>query len=528
MPDFGSFILLMFAAILLVNIAQRTQIPYPIALIFGGGLLSFVPGFDYTLFNPDLILAIILPPILYYAAFWTSLSDFKKYSSEIFSLAFSLVIVTTLVIGLIFKLCFPEFSWALSFAFGAILSPTDASAATAILKRFSIGQKCTSILEGESLVNDASGLVLYKIAVTALLTGTFSFWHAGMDLVVMSVGGAAFGALFGYCLQTFSRRYLDPVMGAVSSFFISYATYILALQLNVSGVLAVVACGLVSLRIIARHHSSLRRMLGRVTWDMYIILLNCFIFILIGSQLNKQTSQMSLEQMVVYTGYSFLITVMLIICRLFWVCFRGIVSQQLNLKTDIRKVCKRHDATFRFKEDIIIGWSGMRGIVSLAAALALPITLDDGSPLEGRPVAIYMVFCVILFTLIIPGLTLEKLISWLNIPSIPVHDTSLETRKKLANVAIEKIKELQQKQHISEDEKVFLNDYFNNRFRLLELVLPENSKHRHLESARTEVVRAQRKVLLELWEQGDIDDKVLAQIEHELDAEESHTPRAEI
>jgi Na+/H+ antiporter len=528
MPDFGSFILLMFAAILLVSIAQRTHIPYPIALVVGGALLSFIPGLDYTYFNPNLILAVVLPPILYYSAFWSSLRDFKKYSSEICSLAFSLVIVTTLVIGVIFKWCFPEFPWALSFAFGAILSPTDAAAATSILKRFSLGQKCISILEGESLVNDASGLVLYKIAVTALLTGTFSFWHAGMDFVVMAVGGLLFGALFGFCIQTFSRRFLDPVMGAVSSFLISYATYFLALLINVSGVLAVVACGAVSLRIIARHHSSLRRMLGRVTWDMYIILLNCFIFILIGSQLNKQTSHMSWEQVGIYTGYAFLITVTLIIFRLFWVCIKGIVCQSVHLKTDVRKICSKHDAAFALKEDIIIGWSGMRGIVSLTAALALPITLDDGSPLEGRAEVIYMVFCVILFTLIIPGLTLEKLISWLNIPATPVRSAALETRRNLAAVALDEIKQLQENQHVSDEERAFLSDYFNIRFRLLELVSPENSSHEHLELARIKVVQAQRRVLLEIWEQGYIDDRVLGQLEHELDAEESHTPRAEI
>lgn len=524
MTDFESLVLLMSAAVLLVSLAQKTQIPYPIALVIGGALLSFIPGVDFSYFDPNLLLTIVLPPILHYAAFWTSVRDFKKHAAAICSLAFGLVVVTTIVIGILFKWCLPEVSWALAFAFGAIVSPPDAAAATSILKRFLLGQKLITILEGESLVNDASALVLYRIAVTAILSGTFSFWDAGVDFAYMSVGGVLLGTALGYLLQTFARRYLDPVVGAFSSFLIPYINYILATGLGVSGVLAVVASGVVSSRIILKHQTSLRRMLGRVTWDMYIILLNCFIFILIGSQLDEQTKHMSWDQVVRYTGYAALLTVMMFIIRLVWACVKSTISY---LRSKNTPELASHLSQI-LQDGVIIGWVGMRGIVSLTAALALPRTLDDGSLLEGRSEVIYMVFCVILFTLVLPGLTLGRLISWLNLPQTPQGEPSTQARQNLATVALEEIKRLHASKSVSDEEHSLLVDYFNSRVRLWERICPENNKHTHLETARKKVVQAQRSVLVEIWEKGQINDKILEQIEHELDIEETQTARAEI
>lgn len=524
MNDFESLVLLMSTAVLLVSLAQKMQIPYPITLVIGGGLLSFVPGVDFSYFDPNLLLTIVLPPILHYAAFWTSVRDFKRHAAAICSLAFGLVVVTTLLIGLLFKWCLPEVSWALAFAFGAIVSPPDAAAATSILRRFPLGQKLITILEGESLVNDASALVLYKIAVTAILSGTFSFVDAGVDFAYMSVGGILLGTALGYVLQTFARRYLDPVVGAFSSFLLPYIAYIIACKMGVSGVLAVVASGIMSSRIIVKHQTSLRRMIGRVTWDMYIILLNCFIFILIGSQLDEQTKHMTWDQVLRYTAYALLITLMMFIIRLMWACVK---SALCYLRSPHDPKLTSHLLQI-LQDGVIIGWTGMRGIVSLTAALALPLTLNDGSALKGRSEVIFMVFCVILLTLVIPGLTLGKIISWLNLPTSPFDGTPNETRKNLATVALEEIKRLHASNSVSDEEHSLLVDYFNSRVRLWERICPENGKHTHLETARKKVVQAQRSVLVEIWEKGQINDKILSQIEHELDVEETQTARAEI
>lgn len=521
MTDFESLVLLMTCAVLLVAAAQKLKIPYPIALVVGGGLLSFVPNLDFTYIEPNLLLTIVLPPILYHAAFWTSVGSFKKHAKEICSLAVGLVIVTTCILALLFKWFFPQFSWALAFCFGAIVSPPDASCATAILKRFPLGAKLVTILEGESMVNDASALVLYRIAATALITGTFSFWQSGLEFIYMGLGGALLGVTLGYSFHFIAMRYLDPVVSTFSSFLYPYIIYIVAVLADTSGVLAVVASGIVASRIMFKYQSSLRRVLGRVSWDMYIILLNCFIFILIGSQLDEQTQYMSWHELFTYIALAFVFTAAMFFIRLVWACIKSAITVFRN-KAEAERFWQL------LQDGIIISWTGMRGIVSLTAALALPTTLSDGSLVEGRAELIFITYWVILFTLILPGLTLERLISWLRLPQL-VHATSAaETRRSLAKVAQDEISKLQDLQAVSEEERSLLFDYFHNRHRLWELISPDSGNHYGLDSARKRIVNAQRRVLLEIWEKGAIDDKLLAELEHELDSEELHTIRAEI
>jgi len=380
MDNFQIFIMLMFSAALLVGIAQKIHMPYPIALVIGGTAIGFIPTQHVISFDPSLILVIVLPPILYYAAFGISFREFKRNWRDILSLSLGLVVFTTLVIGVIFKWIFPEFPWALAFAFGAIVSPPDAVAATTILKRFAISNRLLTILEGESLVNDASALVLYRLAVVALLSGVFSFSEASIVFVRTVSGGIGVGLVLGYILQNFSRCYLEPVVGVVFSFSIPYITYILADALGVSGVLAVVVNGLVGSKVLIRHYSSLRRILGYAAWDIFIILMNCFVFILIGLQLRTLTSMMTMRQMVQYTEYAFLITFAMITVRLIWVYAKsGVAYIRAKYKPKSVDRCPQI-----LREAALVGWSGMRGIVSLTAALALPLALPNGMPLEGQ------------------------------------------------------------------------------------------------------------------------------------------------
>lgn len=514
----------MFAAAILVGIAQKIRMPYPIALVLGGTAIGFIPGLNAIEFDPNLILLIVLPPILYYAAFGTSFREFKQNCSVIFSLALGLVVVTTFVIGVIFKWFFPGFPWALAFAFGAIVAPPDAVAATTILKRFSISPRLLSILEGESLINDASAIVLYRLAVAALLTGIFSFSEASLEFIKIASGGVIVGLALGWLIQMFSSRYLDPVVGVLFSFTIPYITYILADSIGVSGVLAVVANGLIGSKILAKHHSSLRRVIGFATWDIFIILMNCFVFILIGLQLRGITSMMTTEQMVLYTGYAIIITFAMIAVRLIWVYAKGGISyiRALN-KPKASTLCPQilHDAA-------LIGWSGMRGIVSLTTALALPFTLPDGMPLEGRNEVIFITFVVILLTLLIPGITLSSLIHWLNLAPQSEHHSAYKVRKELSKVAEEKLELLHSLHRINDKEFDFLKAYFNLQRRVFEISTSPKKKFQNIESARLQVIHAQRKQLLEMWERLEIDDKLLGRLEHELDMEETHIARAEL
>ncbi len=524
MDSFQTFILLMFAAAILVGISQKIRIPYPIGLVLGGTALGFYPNQHGIYFDPNLILVVVLPPILYYAAFGISFREFTHNWREILSLALGLVAFTTFVIGVIFKWIFPEFPWALAFAFGAIVSPPDAIAATTILKRFAINTRLLTVLEGESLINDASAIVLYRMAVASLLSGAFSFSEGSIDFVKIVTGGIAVGFVLGYLTQRFSRRYLEPVVGVVFSFTIPYITYILADFLGVSGVLAVVVNGLMGSQILLRHPSSLRRIVGYATWDIFIILLNCFVFILIGLQLRTLTNVMTMKQMLLYTGYAFAITFAMIAVRMIWVYAKSGFSYLKALgKPNSFTLCPQI-----LREAALVGWSGMRGIVSLTAALALPYTLPNGMPLDGRNEVIFITFVVILLTLLIPGLTLSSLIHWLKIHHQPEYHRALTVRKKLTKVAEETIHHLHTSKKINVSEFDFLTAYFNLQLRVLEITTSQEKELQNLESARRMVIQEQRRKLFELWERLEIDDKLLSQLEHELDLEETHMARAEL
>lgn len=524
MANFDTFIVCMFIAAILVGISQKIHIPYPIALIMGGTAMGFLPKDHPNFFDPNLILVVVLPPILYYAAFGISFREFKNNWKGILSLALGLVAFTTLVIGLIFKWLFPDLPWALAFAFGAIVSPPDAVAATTILKRFSINNKLLALLEGESLINDASAIVLYRLAVAALLSGAFSFAEATADFGMTVVGGIAVGLIFGYILQNFSRYYLDPVVGVIFSFSIPYVTYIAADYIGGSGVLAVVTNGLMGSQMLLRHHSSQRRIVGFAAWDIFTILLNCFVFILIGLQLRSLTSTMTIQQMLLYTAYAILIFICMIAIRMLWAYAKSGISYLKALKS--RKadtVCPQI-----LREAAIVGWAGMRGIVSLAAALALPLTFPNGMPLEGRSEVIFITFVVILLSLLIPGLTLPAFIKWLEIPPQPKNANILKVRKQLWKVADETIDHLHTSGKINNSEFSFLSAYFNMQHRALEVGSSSHKKMQNLELARSSIIQGQRKKLFEIWENFEIDDALLNQLEHELDLEQTRLARAEL
>lgn len=524
MDSFQIFVMLMFAAAILVGMSQKIHIPYPIGLVLGGAAIGFMPNQYAINFDPNVILVIVLPPILYYAAFGISIRDFKRNFRDILSLALGLVAFTTLVIGLIFKWIFPEFPWALAFAFGAIVSPPDAIAATAILKRFAISNRLLTVLEGESLINDASALVLYKLAVVALLSGTFSFSEGSIAFVKTVSGGIAVGLVTGYFIQTFSRRYLEPAVGVVFSFTIPYITYIAADFMGVSGVLAVVVNGLMGSQILLRHHSSLRRILGYAAWDIFIILMNCFVFILIGLQLRNLTSVISQKLLLLYTGYAIGIAFVMVLIRMFWIYTkRGIAYMQALNNPKANTLCPQI-----LREAALMGWSGMRGIVSLTAALALPYVLPNGMPLEGRNEVVFITFVVIFLTLIIPGLTLPSLIRWLNIHHHAAHHDALRVKGQLMKVAEETLHRLRAQRDINDSEFEFLTGYFNLKLRILEISTSGDEKLQNLEFARSKVIQEQRKKLFELWERLEIEDKLLGQLEHELDLEETHVARAEL
>lgn len=517
-----SLAILMTCAIILVALALRLKIAYPIALVIGGSFLGLIPGIQPLNFDPTQLLLIVLPPILYYAAYNIPYKEFQNNIFEILGLALGLTALTTLLIGLLFKWLFPDLPWALAFAFGAIVSPPDAVAATAILRRFNIKTKLSAILEGESLVNDAMGLILYKFAVVALLSGTFSLQEASFEFLKGVFGGIVVGGLCGYLIHKFGSWFFDSVIAVVFSFLIPYITYMIADAFNFSGVIAVVVCGLIGSRMILTGFSSVTRVLGWASWDIVIILLNCFVFILIGSQMPHILSTFSGFEILKFFGYGLLLTASMIAIRFLWVFLREILSYV----TGCRNMVDRTKTPM--KDAVLMSWCSMRGIVSLTAALALPYHMPDGSSLNGRETVIFLTFIVIFLTLVIPGLTLETLIKRMHIRKLPDLNDTVEVRKELIRVGMKEIRRLWEEKQIDRKQHYFLIRYFSVRHKVLELASKGRAGTGSLEEARIQVLRKKRERLIQMWEDNEISDPVFAALEHELDLEESYIVRADI
>lgn len=519
MDSFQTLIFLMSLAVILVGVATRLRIPYPITLVLGGAALGFTPGLSEIDFDPYLVLLIVLPPILYYAAYSISYKELKKNLNEILWLALGLVIVTTVAIGLLFKWFFPELPWALSFAFGAIIAPPDAIAAVTILKRFSIRPQLLTILEGESLINDATGLVLYKLALMALFSGSFFLSEASLEFLKVAGGGILIGVITGYLFHAFSSRFFDPILSVVYAFTIPYMTFILADAIEVSGVLAVVVNGLIGSRMLITHFPALTRIVGWASWDILIIFLNCFVFILIGLQLRGIIQRLTFNEILLYIGYGFVFTAAIIFVRFVWVFIReGITYFKKKNKPQEEVLCC----------STLISWSGMRGIVSLTLALALPFTMPDGSPLPGRDIIVFLTFVIILLTLLIPSFTLLSLTRWLKVTD---PDENLETdkiRNTLLKTVKEEIEHLEEINRLDKEEAAFLLNYFNVRHQVLDIALKANKRAHSLESARKHILNKKRYHLIEMWKKNEINDVLFNILEYEIDLEEAYLARRQI
>lgn len=521
MTEVNSFVLLMFIAVLLVGVAQKIQIPYPIALVLGGTVFGFIPGITPFQFDPHLLLVIVLPPILFYASYSLSFKEFILYFRDIVSVAVGLVAATTLLVAILFKWLFPDLSWGLAFAFGSLISPPDAVAAISILKRFSISSRLRTILEGESLVNDATALVFYRFAVLAILTGSFSIKSASIQFIYVVSGGIIIGVILGYLLNKISS-YLSPALSVVCSFIIPYFIYCVADALESSGVLAVVSAGLVGARMLIIQFTPLSRVLGWASWDILIILLNCFIFILIGLEFRQIIEKMTFQDIWLYAWYGALITLAIVLMRYAWIyARRGLWHYRIRKDPALVKQSKVY-----LLHATISGWTGMRGIVSLTAALALPFTLPNGENLEGRDIVLFLTFEIIFLTLVIPGLTLPWIIKWLKIQQTHSHDNLLKTRKILQTVAKNEIQKLHALKDLNDDDRDLLNLYFCSRHRIMEIF--SISEEHKIEKARHQILQKQREHLMEMWIQNKVDDTLMSHLERELDIEEVHLARGEI
>lgn len=385
------------------GIADKIKLPAPVLLLLVGMIMGFLPAMPDIELNPEIVMLLFLPPLLYDAAFNISFKDFKTNIHTINTLAVGLVFITTVGIAVVAHYLIPGMSWPLAFVLGAILSATDAVAAIGITKGLGLPHKTVAILEGESLVNDASALIAYRFAIAAVTGIAFVWWKASLQFLLVLGGGFLVGMITGVVLAWILRFFRSNDMAIISFMLLMpFVTYLVAEHFEVSGVIAVVILGLSMSRLSRHKFPETIKQQSKNFWDIIIFLLNGFIFLLIGLQFPIVLRKMDPAQIWAYIGYAALITLVALGIRMV-----RVYLQQFNLQRAFegkRRISE--DALFDSRTSFIITWSGMRGIVSLAIAIGLPVELSDGTPFPMRNEIIFLSITVVLFSLLGQGLSL--------------------------------------------------------------------------------------------------------------------------
>ena len=417
MENYSIVIFILAVMIGLSAIADKVKLPYPVLLIIAGIAVGFIPSIPHIELNPEIIFLIFLPPLLYDAAFNISFKSFKTNINTISALAITLVFITASGIAVFAHYVIPGMTWPLAFVLGSILSATDAVAAMSITKGLGLSHNTNTILEGESLVNDASALVAYRFAVAAVTGTAFMFWSATLQFGILMAGGVLVGLVVGKILSFIIQRIHHNSMATISFMLLTpFVTYLVAENLHVSGVIAVVMLGLSIARFSGKIFPDKLKQQSKSFWDIIIFLLNGLIFILIGLQFPFVIKSIDGSLIWQYIGYAFAITIIALLLRM-----ARVFLQKINLQHAFDKGKHKitEDALLDFKNSLIISWSGMRGIVSLAIAIGLPVTLADGRPFPERNAIIFISVVVVLFTLIGQGLTLPWLVKRLRSKDCP-------------------------------------------------------------------------------------------------------------
>jgi CPA1 family monovalent cation:H+ antiporter len=505
----------------LVIVAQKSAVPYPVLLVLGGLSLSFVPLLPVIRLDPNLVLFFFLPPLLYPAALFTSWRDFRRNLRSILFLAIGLVLMTTTVVAWVAHTFIPGLPWAAAFVLGAIVSPPDAVAAEAILKRLGVPARIQTVLGGESLVNDATALVAYQFAVAAMMTGQFSLGGAGLRFLLVGLGGVGLGLLVGLIMRWVQGRLDDPPVQITISLLTPFAAYLLAERLEVSGVLAVVVAGI----YLGWHSTALSartRLQLQAFWEMAAFFLNGFIFIMIGLQLPDILQKLNREPLSRLTTYAFLISATVVLVRIAWVFPATYLPRWLSRKM------RERDPVPPWQHSVIIAWAGMRGVVSLAAAFALPIVLTDGHPFPGRNYILFLTFCVILTTLVFQGLTLPMLIRKLGVEDDGATDDEERRARLQANeAAVDFIERKALEEHFPEEVMARVRAEYCDRIEQLNACCQETGNpsgevatpiYQRLQHGALQI---ERQTIIALRNSQAINDEALRRIQRDLDLAEA-------
>jgi CPA1 family monovalent cation:H+ antiporter len=460
--------------------------------------------------------------LLYQAAFFSSPRDLRADARAITLLAVGLVLATTSAVAAAAHTVVGGLPWAAAFTLGAIVAPTDPLAATAIARRLGVPRRLVTVLEGESLVNDASALVAYRLAVAAVVAGSFSLWGAGLQFVGRGIGGVAIGVAVGWLIAEARRRIEDPVVEIVLSVVTGYAAYLPAELMGASGVLAAVTAGLYVGWRAPELASPSTRLLGFSFWEVLVYLLNAVLFVLVGLQLHPILTGVSGSSAAVLLGQAALVSAVVIAVRIVW----GFSVPYLVRALDRRPAQRARRVGAR--ERLVASWSGMRGAVSLAAALALPLETSTGQPFPQRNLIIFVTFGVIFATLVLQGLSLPWLIRRLGLHRDDSEEQEeLRGRLRATDAALTRLEELAVQEWTREDTVQRMRGLYQFRRRRLKAragyLADDGVQDRSLAYQRLvrELLEAQRREIVRLRNQGQISNEVMHRIERDLDLEDS-------
>ena len=519
-------LLLLVLVVVFAVMASRIKVPYPIVLVVAGLGISFVPRMPHVRLDPSIVFVIFLPPLLYASAWTLSWREFRRNGLVIGLLAFGLVGFTVWGIAEFSDRFITALDWKAGFLLGAVVATTDAIAATSIAKAVGLPRRIVDILEGESLLNDATGLLALEIGLALLLTGESPTLEGGLlRLLYLVLGGAGIGLLIGVVVGWLERFIEDGAVELVVSLVVPYAAYLAGEKAKASGVLAVVVCGIYLSRKSTEFFSPAARLQVLGAWQALTFMLNGLVFVLIGLQLpyvltgirGKYGTGTLMFYGAVFSG-------VLILLRLMW------VVPAMKLASFVERRWLGHkEEPLAVRQVFVVGWTGMRGVISLAAAISIPEVLGDGRPFAARNLIVFLAFCVILVTLVLQGLTLPWLIRRLGLAgAVGMDPEEKEARKTVLSAAV---RALEQDRKRNGTEVEWLYDEVTRRYRHRLAAITAGSEqsvdgldgdsYSRLRSIAEAALQAERRTLIALRQKGKIGDDVLRTLEHEMDLAES-------
>jgi len=521
---FIDYVYLVLIILALVMIANKIRLPYPIVLVIGGLALSFVSRFSKITIDPELVFFIFLPPLLYEAAWQISWKEFWKWRRIIASFAFLIVLLTSCVVAFASYAIIPGFTLALGFLLGGIISPPDAVSATTILRQVKVPKLLVSIIEGESLLNDAASLIVFRFASIAIMTGQFHFQEAATNFVLVIILGALIGIAVGYIFYAIHRWLpTTPSIEIILTLVTPYCMYYSAEYFHYSGVLAVVCGGLL---LSSKRQSMLNyrsRIEGVNVWTSIVFVLNGLIFILIGLQLPAITSQLGDVGLGRAIGYGLAISLVLIITRMICTFGASIFTRFMSRFITVA------DPNPGWKGPIIFGWAGMRGVVSLAAALSIPLLTDEGLSFPHRNLILFITFIVILVTLVLQGLTLPWVIRKVNLKDndqvIPQQKQEIIIQKKMAIYSLQYLEEKYSEDWPHNEHLSNLHERLKIDQQFLTLALEKSdnvieSTRENFHRIYLEILEQQRKLLKEMNRRAEFDEDLIRKYLTLIDLEE--------